>query len=640
MKYKLLIGFLFSFILLQKTNAVTREEVQVRFYYTGKIWGYLKYFHPGLSECKVNWDSVLISKIDRIQSVSTNDSFNLIMHELITEAGSVPSPLTEPVVKADSLTVNLNTNWFYNTILDNSVSVLLDTIRSRFRPRNNCYVQLNSGSDPNNKGWLTFNGERLDYIAQEYPIQAVRLLYLFRYWNIIAYFNPNNLIMDQSWDSTLLQSVMPVSDALNALGYQKAMAHCMSKINDSHGSINTLTIQNYYGNYYPGIVLRYIENKFVVTKVFNHITKVKVGDIVLSIQGKTTDELRDSMKQFLAYSNEGYLNRLLCTQLIRNQTMGSITIELERNGEVETATIYSNLSASAYYDSTSTIFGNSYELIPACNCGYVNMGRLKQGEINAMYTEFKNLPLIIFDLRNYPNGTAWGISQWIMPNKVHYATLSLPDVTYPGTFLEYTKSEIGVDNNSDAYQGKVVILVDQQSLSQSEYSAMMLQKFPLSETIGSQTAGADGNITVLSPVMRPFYTSFSTLRVLYPDGYDTQRKGVRIDRIVKPTVKGILEGRDEVLEAVDPRIVTGLKKTNEASTFVLAYPNPASKHCTIDIAKVDQVEATNMIGESFKLEFSQLNSACKINLDLLQSGLYVMRIHSDKGFRYTKLEVR
>ena len=36
--------------------------------------------------------------------------------------------------------------------------------------------------------------------------------------------------------------------------------------------------------------------------------------------------------------------------------------------------------------------------------------------------------------------------------------------------------------------------------------------------------------------------------MLYPDGTETQRKGVRIDKEVKPTIKGIKEGRDEVLE--------------------------------------------------------------------------------------------
>jgi hypothetical protein len=43
-------------------------------------------------------------------------------------------------------------------------------------------------------------------------------------------------------------------------------------------------------------------------------------------------------------------------------------------------------------------------------------------------------------------------------------------------------------------------------------------------------------------------TSFSGLGIYYPDNTNTQRVGVKIDIQVKPTIKGIKEGRDEVME--------------------------------------------------------------------------------------------
>ena len=41
---------------------------------------------------------------------------------------------------------------------------------------------------------------------------------------------------------------------------------------------------------------------------------------------------------------------------------------------------------------------------------------------------------------------------------------------------------------------------------------------------------------------------FSSVKVLYPDGTDTQRRGVRVDIEVRPSVDGIRNNRDEVLE--------------------------------------------------------------------------------------------
>ena len=73
-----------------------------------------------------------------------------------------------------------------------------------------------------------------------------------------------------------------------------------------------------------------------------------------------------------------------------------------------------------------------------------------------------------------------------------------------------------------------------------------LQTVPGVVTIGSTTAGADGNI---SEIILPggLRTVISGISVLYPDDTETQRKGVKIDRVVKPTIAGIREGKDELL---------------------------------------------------------------------------------------------
>jgi len=43
-------------------------------------------------------------------------------------------------------------------------------------------------------------------------------------------------------------------------------------------------------------------------------------------------------------------------------------------------------------------------------------------------------------------------------------------------------------------------------------------------------------------------TLISGIGILYPDGTETQRKGVKIDEVVKPTIAGIKAGLDEPLE--------------------------------------------------------------------------------------------
>ncbi|WP_300109853.1 S41 family peptidase [uncultured Alistipes sp.] len=89
--------------------------------------------------------------------------------------------------------------------------------------------------------------------------------------------------------------------------------------------------------------------------------------------------------------------------------------------------------------------------------------------------------------------------------------------------------------------------MNESTQSAAEFVTMHLQSIPGAITVGSQTAGADGDIVkVMMPGDLSFY--FSSIKVLYPDGTDTQRVGVRIDYEVKPTIEGVKNGRDEVLE--------------------------------------------------------------------------------------------
>lgn len=105
-------------------------------------------------------------------------------------------------------------------------------------------------------------------------------------------------------------------------------------------------------------------------------------------------------------------------------------------------------------------------------------------------------------------------------------------------------------NPDKLYGGKIVLLVNACTQSMSEYFAMFLQTIPGVVTIGSQTAGADGNVTRIQLPYAAF--NLTGLGVCYPDGTNAQRNGVKIDMIVEPTAEGMIRGVDEQLQtAID-----------------------------------------------------------------------------------------
>ncbi len=119
-----------------------------------------------------------------------------------------------------------------------------------------------------------------------------------------------------------------------------------------------------------------------------------------------------------------------------------------------------------------------------------------------------------------------------------------------------------------------MILVDETSVSQAEYTAMALRAAPGAIVVGSTTAGADGNVSAI-PLPGGLNTMISGMGVFYPDHRPTQRIGIVPDVEAKPTIADIKTGRDEALEKAIRQIVG--PGTAEAAIEKLAKPDPPSQ---------------------------------------------------------------
>jgi C-terminal processing protease CtpA/Prc len=99
----------------------------------------------------------------------------------------------------------------------------------------------------------------------------------------------------------------------------------------------------------------------------------------------------------------------------------------------------------------------------------------------------------------------------------------------------------------DYYKNKIIIVINELTQSSAEYHTMAFRVAPNAVVLGSTTAGADGNV---STIMLPgnIRTMISGIGVYYPDGTETQRVGIIPDIEMQPTIKGIKNGEDELLD--------------------------------------------------------------------------------------------
>jgi C-terminal processing protease CtpA/Prc len=74
----------------------------------------------------------------------------------------------------------------------------------------------------------------------------------------------------------------------------------------------------------------------------------------------------------------------------------------------------------------------------------------------------------------------------------------------------------------------------------------MFKQHPKAKIVGSNTSGADGDIIRFN--IANLKTSFTCLGAYYSNEKETQRIAIIPDIIIKPTIKGIKEEKDEVLD--------------------------------------------------------------------------------------------
>src|SRR4051812_28356500 len=106
---------------------------QQKLFYTCKVWGFVKYFHSGVSTCTVNWDSILVSRLPKIKSAVTNSDFNNELDTLLLAAGmmTIASGILPDTIQPE-LKRNRNFNWITDAIFRSDVRVILDTIKNNF----------------------------------------------------------------------------------------------------------------------------------------------------------------------------------------------------------------------------------------------------------------------------------------------------------------------------------------------------------------------------------------------------------------------------------------------------------------------------------------------------------------------------
>lgn len=523
-------------IIIDSYDSVTVENLAV----LCKVWGFLKYYHPEVASGKYNWDYELFEIMPSVIDAKSVTERNKILYKWTKGLGDINGSKHPVVIDSVNVKMYPDLEWAKDvSVIGNDLVDILSKVKNAERKDSCHYVDFVQGV-----GNPIFKNEEA-YEPMTYPDVGYRLLSLFRYWNIIQYYFPYRYLIDDNWHDVLIEFIPEFIDAKNELEYKLALLKLIARVSDTHANIwGDAALDEYRGLRCAPFEITFIENKAVVTDYYKPINincNIQKGDVILSIDNISTDSIINKQLPYTPASNYPTKLRIIALNFLRTNNE-KLLIRYERNSEIFSDSIFCPFIMDMILTSQMQKDKDLYKIVD--NIGYLYLGSLKGGSVPSQI-ETKGL---IIDLRCYPSSKNKGYSEYeeLYPEPTKFVKFTCGNAAYPGMFTYSPAAKAG-KFNSDYYKGKKVILVNELTQSHAEFMAMKYRCAPNTIVIGSTTAGADGNV---SKFILPggVNTQITGIGVYYPDGAETQRVGIIPDIEIKPTIKGIREGRDEVLE--------------------------------------------------------------------------------------------
>jgi len=528
-----------------KINSIELNEQKIdNLKSLGLVWGFLKYYHPNVASGNYNWDFELFRILPKIIEAKNANERDEYLTKWINTLGEFEQVAKEKKEKSE-IKIKPDLDWITNSKFSVDLISALTNVKNAKRTGENYYIGLNKGvGNPDFKNEAT-------YSEMKYPDAGFRLLSLYRYWNIIQYYFPYKNLIEEDWKNVLSEFIPKFVNAKNEIEYKLAVLELIARVHDTHANIwgrdNALT--KYWGVNYAPLEITFIEDKAIVTDYFDEKlgkeTGLIIGDNIIKINNELVSDIVKDKLKYTPASNYPTQLRDLAKKLLRTND-STLNIEFIRNEKPQIKNIktFTTKEINIYekYQNKDTCFKMINEEI-----SYLYLGSIKNSYLSDIFDKIEDTKGLIIDLRCYPSEfVVFSLGKYLLPKRTEFVKFSYGSIKNAGQFT-FTKSVAVGEKNKDYYKGKVVILINEVTQSQAEHTTMAFKVAPKVTVIGSTTAGADGNVSTFY-LPGNIRTMISGIGVYYPDGTETQRIGIVPDIVIKPTIEGIKNSKDELLE--------------------------------------------------------------------------------------------
>jgi len=509
----------------------------------GQIWGFLKYHHPKIAKGKYNWDYELFRIIPKYVKAKNDLVRDSLLINWIDSFGEIQKCNSCKEVSQNAIQ-KPDFSWLPNNNASKKLKSRIEHIRENRNQGENYSVSITRIGNP------SFENER-PYSNMAFPDDGFRLLAIFRYWNIIHYFFPYKYLIDEGWPNVLSKYIQDFIEAKSELEYETVVLKLLGEVHDTHAKLisGDDMLQKKKGDYFAAFHLKFVENQLIVDDYYNEnldSTSLKIGDIITHVDNESINKIIQERKGYYPASNLASFLRDVSLEILRSQRQ-EVQIEYIRDNvkKSQKLTLYKTeeLNFAKWYNKGK---GDSETVkIIDGKIGYIDLKTIHNEQVEKIKDTLRNTKGVIIDIRNYPSAfVPFTLAPFFVSDSTEFVKFTNADLNSPGEF-NFTDA-LRLPGSKNNYQGKVVILVNEMTQSMAEYTTMAFQAGKNTVVLGSETAGADGNVSRFH-LPGGLLTQISGIGVYYPDGTETQRVGIVPDVVIKPTIRAIKNGKDELL---------------------------------------------------------------------------------------------
>ncbi len=369
-------------------------------------------------------------------------------------------------------------------------------------------------------------------------------------WGVLQHFYPYFEETRADWPDALREALTSAATDADAAAFYRTMCRLIARLEDSHGSVRPGSGAPRYDGALP-LSWDVVEGKLAVTWVDPAAQlRIKVGDVVESIDGTPAAECVKAAERLASGATPGHRRYRTCAGLRIGPASQPVTLALC----TPTGTTYRLTLPRAPADDAPLRGPSMREprlprfARPAPGVVYLDLDRYNDEEFPKALEEAQKAEGVVFDMRGYPQVGMYllrlfATKPWVGDRYSDVITVR-PDRR--GVKLETYKPPV-TKPIVPPWKAKVAFLTDGRAVSYAETFLAVADNTKIGTIVGEPTAGSNGGIAlyVLPDGTRVSWTGQKAVRA---DGSRLHGVGIQPAVTVHRTLKGLAEGRDEVLD--------------------------------------------------------------------------------------------